>query len=383
MSTPWTKCRAPPGSVRATTSRPLTPAEVSAGPPAPAPELPFRIIKGKRLGATPGFEVVDARGQKYLLKLDPGRSAGAAQRAGDGRPAHLSCSRIQRAGLLPGRLAAGPGSATGSRRDLPAVRRAEAAPGPGAGAIDAGPRRPGPGWAPARGGRALASRRDRRRLRHDRTSARRSQRPHSPSAPAVPARQLVSVRLDLLSRSQRHQHRRQLRGGAGPAIHPPLLHRLRGQPGRCHARQQVAPPGRRGVRRGGANAGVPGLAGAVSAALPGRPDRMAPDDDKLPVAGVVPRGVLQSRRVPVEPEDPGACPPHGARRVLGRQAGHLVLGCPDRRHRGHHRAGRSPGGLPGARPEGPAGHHRPSLLASGHRGRAAPDHARRTADLLP
>jgi hypothetical protein len=31
----------------------------------------LRIIKGKRQGATPGFEVVDARGQKYLLKLDP------------------------------------------------------------------------------------------------------------------------------------------------------------------------------------------------------------------------------------------------------------------------------------------------------------------------
>jgi hypothetical protein len=51
--------------------RPLTAAEIAAGPAADAPVLPLRIVKGKDVGATPGFQVVDAQGRKFMLKLDP------------------------------------------------------------------------------------------------------------------------------------------------------------------------------------------------------------------------------------------------------------------------------------------------------------------------
>jgi hypothetical protein len=35
------------------------------------PVLPLVVIRGKDLGATPGFVVLDARGRKYMVKLDP------------------------------------------------------------------------------------------------------------------------------------------------------------------------------------------------------------------------------------------------------------------------------------------------------------------------
>jgi hypothetical protein len=50
---------------------PMSPAEVAAGPPGEPPVLPLRIVKGKDEGAATGFQVVDARGKKFLLKLDP------------------------------------------------------------------------------------------------------------------------------------------------------------------------------------------------------------------------------------------------------------------------------------------------------------------------
>ena len=49
----------------------LTPQEVAAGPPVPEPALPLIIVKGKDEGATAGFEVEDAEGRRFLLKLDP------------------------------------------------------------------------------------------------------------------------------------------------------------------------------------------------------------------------------------------------------------------------------------------------------------------------
>jgi hypothetical protein len=57
---------------------PMTPDEVAAGPPAPAPVLPLTIVKGKDEGAAVGFQVKDAAGRKFLLKLDPARNAGLA-----------------------------------------------------------------------------------------------------------------------------------------------------------------------------------------------------------------------------------------------------------------------------------------------------------------
>jgi hypothetical protein len=51
---------------------PLPPEEAAAPPPgAPAPRLPLRIVAGKDEGATTGFQVVDADGRKFMLKLDP------------------------------------------------------------------------------------------------------------------------------------------------------------------------------------------------------------------------------------------------------------------------------------------------------------------------
>jgi hypothetical protein len=55
---------------------PMTPEEVAAGPPATPPVLPFTIVKGKDEGAATGFQVVDAKGRKFMLKVDPVGHAG-------------------------------------------------------------------------------------------------------------------------------------------------------------------------------------------------------------------------------------------------------------------------------------------------------------------
>ena len=60
---------------------PLTPEAVAAGPAGIAPRLPLRIVKGKDRGAALGFQVVDADGRKYLLKLDPAGHAGLSTSA--------------------------------------------------------------------------------------------------------------------------------------------------------------------------------------------------------------------------------------------------------------------------------------------------------------
>src|SRR6185369_4801099 len=50
---------------------PMTPGEVAAGPPAPAPRLPLRITKGKDQGAASGFQAVDAANHRFMVKLPP------------------------------------------------------------------------------------------------------------------------------------------------------------------------------------------------------------------------------------------------------------------------------------------------------------------------
>jgi len=55
---------------------PMTPAQIAAGPPAAPPVLPFTITKGKDEGAATGFQVVDARGKRFMLKLDPEKHFG-------------------------------------------------------------------------------------------------------------------------------------------------------------------------------------------------------------------------------------------------------------------------------------------------------------------
>jgi hypothetical protein len=51
--------------------RPMPLDAIAAGPPGAAPRLPLRIVKGKDQGDALGFQVVDAEGRKFLLKLDP------------------------------------------------------------------------------------------------------------------------------------------------------------------------------------------------------------------------------------------------------------------------------------------------------------------------
>jgi hypothetical protein len=61
--------------------QPISPEAVAAGPAGTPPRLPLRIVKGKDRGASLGFQVVDADGHKFMLKLDPaghtGMSTGA------------------------------------------------------------------------------------------------------------------------------------------------------------------------------------------------------------------------------------------------------------------------------------------------------------------
>jgi hypothetical protein len=53
-------------------TRRLTGADVARGPNTGAPALPFRVDAVKSTGTTPGLIVYDARGDRYLLKFDPG-----------------------------------------------------------------------------------------------------------------------------------------------------------------------------------------------------------------------------------------------------------------------------------------------------------------------
>ena len=61
--------------------RPMPLAAIATGAAGTAPRLPLRIVKGKDEGDALGFQVVDADGRKFLLKLDPaghlGMSTGA------------------------------------------------------------------------------------------------------------------------------------------------------------------------------------------------------------------------------------------------------------------------------------------------------------------
>jgi hypothetical protein len=61
--------------------RPMTSEAVAAGPPGTPPRLPLRIIKGKDRGAALGFQVIDADGRKFLLKLDPAGHLGMSTAA--------------------------------------------------------------------------------------------------------------------------------------------------------------------------------------------------------------------------------------------------------------------------------------------------------------
>jgi hypothetical protein len=61
--------------------RPMPAAAIAAGPEGTAPRLPLRIVKGKDVGDALGFQVVDADGRKFLLKLDPAGHLGMSTAA--------------------------------------------------------------------------------------------------------------------------------------------------------------------------------------------------------------------------------------------------------------------------------------------------------------
>ena len=106
--------------------QPMPPDAIAAGPPGTAPRLPLRIVKGKDQGAALGFQVVDADGRKYLLKLDPAGHLGMSTGAEIIGGAPLSRRRLQRPGQLRGRPRSRR-SDRRSRRDLQALRGSEAA----------------------------------------------------------------------------------------------------------------------------------------------------------------------------------------------------------------------------------------------------------------
>jgi len=58
--------------------RPMSVEETVAGPAAVPPRLPFKITKGKHLGASAGFQVKDANGNKFMLKFDVAGHLGMA-----------------------------------------------------------------------------------------------------------------------------------------------------------------------------------------------------------------------------------------------------------------------------------------------------------------
>ncbi len=61
--------------------RPMTLDEIGRGPVSAAPVLPLTITKGKDEGAAVGFVVVDAKGHKFMLKLDPAGHLGLVSAA--------------------------------------------------------------------------------------------------------------------------------------------------------------------------------------------------------------------------------------------------------------------------------------------------------------
>lgn len=57
---------------------PMPLAALVAGPPLQPPQLPLTVLKGKDMGAASGFQVKDARGNRYMLKFDVAGHLGLA-----------------------------------------------------------------------------------------------------------------------------------------------------------------------------------------------------------------------------------------------------------------------------------------------------------------
>ena len=137
--------------------------------------------------------------------------------------------------------------------------------------------------------------------------------------------------------------------------------------------RQGSPRGTGARRRGGTNAwrrwarwastGVP----TSSSAQTGSETSAA-----HPAVGWFPAEDFDPDEFRTGPQGAGASPDDRSRRLLGRQAGDVVLGRADRRHRRRRPAiAARRGGVPDARPPRPAGHHRPALPARRDRRRGA------------
>ena len=309
----------------------MSPAEVAIGPPAAPPRPPFRIMKGKARGAALGFEVIDAAGRKFLLKPDVAGHRGMASGA------EVVGSRIFHAAgyNVPASFALDVNPAdrshAGSGRHLHSLRGGAAPAHRGAPARAAGADRPRPGWPDSRRGRQLAAGQDRGRVRHDRPAGRRSQRPDPARAAPLAAREPPAVRLAGGPGRRLAQHARQLRRGTRPALRPALLHRLRRGPGLVHDARERSPARAGTHRRGGTEPGGAGRAGFLSAAVPAAARELVAARDGAARDRVVHGRGFRSGRIPFGTEGPRPPPDDRSRRLLGRQAGHVVLGRADRR----------------------------------------------------
>ena len=155
--------------------------------------------QGQGRRASPGFQVVDAKGRKFMLKFDPAGRTGlttGAEMIG-GRIFHAAGYNVPGSQVVDRPRGSGPGSPC----DLHALQGAEASP-------DRGPcpRRPGrrrahrrrayPRWAGALDPRPRPG-----RLRHPRAARRRSERSDRAPEPPFAAGQLAALQLDLGGRS--------------------------------------------------------------------------------------------------------------------------------------------------------------------------------------
>ena len=248
--------------------RAMSPREVAIGPPATPPRPPFRILKGKARGAALGFEVVDAAGRKFLLKLDVAGHRGMASAAEvvGGRIFHAAGYNV------PGSFALDVSPETDltldpaatfilyevQRRPLTAEQLREqlatSARGP-----DGRIRAVAVSWLPGKivGAFDMIGRRaddPNDRIPHEQRRSLRASRLLFAWLAVLDAGSLNT--LDSYVEERR------------PALRPALLHRLRRGPGFVHDARERSPARAGAHHRGGTEPGGAGRAGPLSAAVP-------------------------------------------------------------------------------------------------------------------
>ena len=306
--------------------RPMSAEEIAAGPAVVAPRMPLTITKGKDLGAASGYQVKDAAGRKFMLKFDVAGHLGMAN-AGEmigNRIFHAAGYNVPGAlsiDLDPADLKVGP-TAT-----YPRLQRAEAAAHRRARAARRWPR-----WRDLPDGRMRAV-----------------------VVPWIAGNilggfDMLGVRADDPNDRIPHQHRRSVRASWMlfawlSVLDPSSINTIDSyveEGGRHFVRHYFFDFGcafgsatnyAQGVQQDGEYLVEVGrtlaravLAGPLPAAVPGPAGRVAAADDGASRARLLPRRELRPRYVPDQPEAPVAHAAHRSRRLLGRQAGHRVLG---------------------------------------------------------